>query len=189
MKVLNAVLARTKLALGSENSQLETSHMKYIICPILMPMFATRVGVMLCLIACLAGCAKKDDMGYTLPSGNAERGQAAFVTFRCFDCHRVQGVELPVGEEPDQAVVELGGPVNRTRTYGDLVTGIINPSHNLAKGYTPSLVAQDGKSRMTVYNDVMTVSQLIDIVAFLQAHYELQPHTPTTYPQLHFGKP
>jgi sulfur-oxidizing protein SoxX len=163
--------------------------MKCIVCAILMPMFAIRVSVMLCLIACLAGCAKQDDMGYTLPPGNAERGQAAFITFRCFDCHRVQGVELPLAEQSDQAVVELGGNANRAKTYGELVTGIINPSHNLAKGYTPSLVAQEGKSRMTVYNDVMTVSQLIDIVAFLQAHYELQPHTPTTYTQLHSAKP
>jgi sulfur-oxidizing protein SoxX len=152
-------------------------------------MLATHVGPTLCMIACLAGCAKNDDVGYTLPPGNAERGQADFVTFRCYDCHRVKGVELPVGEEPDQAVVELGGDVNRTMTYGDLVTGIVNPSHNLAKGYTPSLVAQDGKSRMTVYNDVMTVSQLIDIMAFLQAHCEMQPHQPTSYPQLHSAKP
>lgn len=163
--------------------------MKCIVCTVLTPIFAIRISAMLCLIACLAGCARRDDTGYTLPPGNAERGQAAFIAFRCFDCHRVQGVELPLGEEPDQVVVELGGDGNRTKTYGELVTGIINPSHNLAKGYTPSLVAQDGKSRMTVYNDVMTVSQLVDIVAFLQAHYELRPQTPTTYPQLHSGKP
>src|SRR4249919_1202335 len=131
-------------------------------------MIATRFVATLCLIACLAGCAKHDDTGYTLPPGNAERGQAAFIAFRCYDCHRIDGVELPLGEEPDQAVVELGGDRNRIKTYGDLVTAIVNPSHNLAKGYTPSLVTQDGKSRMTVYNDVMTVSQLIDIVAFLQ---------------------
>jgi sulfur-oxidizing protein SoxX len=152
-------------------------------------MLATRVGATLCLVACLAGCAKNDETGYTLPPGSVERGQAEFIAFRCFDCHRVRGVELPLGEEPDQVVVELGSDVNRNKTYSDLVTGIINPSHSLAKGYTPSLVAQDGKSRMTVYNDVMTVSQLIDIVAFLQAHYELQPHKPTTYPQLHSVQP
>jgi hypothetical protein len=38
---------------------------------------------------------------------------------------------------------------------------------------------------MTVYNDVMTVSQLADIVAFLQAHYELQPYEPTSYPDFY----
>jgi L-cysteine S-thiosulfotransferase len=152
-------------------------------------MIAARCIAPSLLVACLAGCAKHDDTSYTLPPGNAERGQAAFIAFRCYDCHRVQGVELPVGEEPDQVVVELGSERNRIKTYGDLVTAIVNPSHNLAKGYTPSLVAQDGKSRMTVYNDVMTVAQLIDIVAFLQAHYELQPHTPTTYPKPNAAKP
>jgi hypothetical protein len=136
------------------------------------------------LIICLAGCAS-DDSQFTLPPGDAERGQAAFVRFRCYDCHRVHGVELPSGEELDQVVVELGGKVQRLRTYGDLVTAIVNPSHRLAKGYDPSLVANEGKSRMTVYNDVMTVSQLADIVAFLQAHYELQPYEPTSYPDFY----
>jgi hypothetical protein len=133
------------------------------------------------LMICLAGCAS-DDNNFTLPPGDAERGQAAFLKFRCYDCHRVHGVDLPPGEEPDQVIVELGGEVKRLRKYGDLVTAIVNPSHRLAKGYDPSLVASEGKSRMTVYNDVMTVSQLVDIVAFLQAQYELQPYEPTPYP-------
>jgi sulfur-oxidizing protein SoxX len=144
-------------------------------------MFAIRFFAKLCLIACLIGCASGDSE-FTLPTGDAERGQAAFVAFRCFDCHRVDGVDLPIGEEPDQVMVELGGEVERLRNYGDLITAIINPSHRLAKGYTASLVADDGKSRMTVYNDVMTVSQLIDIVTFLQSHYQLRPFEPTPYP-------
>ena len=133
-------------------------------------------------IACLAGCASKDG-GFTLPAGDGERGQAAFVAFRCFDCHQVEGVSLPPSEEPNQVIVKLGGEVSREKSYADLVTGIINPSHRLATGYDPNLVAQDGKSRMTVYNDVMTVSQLIDIVTFLQQHYELRIHEPTSYPE------
>jgi hypothetical protein len=130
---------------------------------------------------CLAGCAS-DNNEFTLPPGDAERGQAAFLKFRCYDCHRVHGVDLPPGEEPDQVMVELGGEVDTLGKYGDLVTAIVNPSHRLAKGYDASLVANEGKSRMTVYNDVMTVSQLVDIVAFLQAHYELRPYEPTPYP-------
>jgi len=133
------------------------------------------------LVAALVGCSGKYE-GFTLPPGDAARGQAAFVAFRCYDCHRVSGVELLVGEEPDQVIVELGGKVARVRTYDDLVTAIINPSHRLAQGYSTSLVAQDGKSRMTVYNDAMTVAQLIDLVTFLQGHYELRVPEPTTYP-------
>jgi hypothetical protein len=112
-----------------------------------------------------------------------ERGKAAFVQFRCYDCHSVSGVELPAGEEPNQAIVTLGGEVARIKTYGELVTSIINPSHRLASGYSKDLVTTgEGQSRMTNYNDVMTVSQLIDVVAFLQSHYELVPYEPTPYP-------
>jgi hypothetical protein len=144
-------------------------------------MVAMRLCVTLTLVVCLAGCGS-DGNEFTLPPGDAERGQAAFIKFRCYDCHRVHGVDLPPGEEPGQVVVELGGEVERLRDYGDLVTAIVNPSHRLAKGYAESTVADEGKSRMTVYNDVMTVSQLIDIVAFVQAHYELRPYEPTPYP-------
>jgi hypothetical protein len=104
------------------------------------------------LLAVAGGCAVDSDETFTLPPGDAERGKTDFVAFRCFDCHRINGVDLPVGEEPNQAIVELGGEVQRVKNYGELVTAIINPSHRLARGYTPSLVAQDGHSRMTVYN-------------------------------------
>ena len=144
-------------------------------------MHATRLFVAASLIAVLAGCASNDDK-FTLPAGDAARGQDDFIKFRCYDCHQVHGVKLPPGEEPNQAVVELGGTVEHLNKYGDLVTAIVNPSHRLAKGYTPELIATDGKSKMTVYNDVMTVTQLVDIVAFLQSHYELRPYEPTHYP-------
>ncbi len=121
-----------------------------------------------------------------MPPGDAARGQADFVKFRCYDCHRVAGVELPVAEEPNQAMVELGGKVTNLRTYDDLVTAIINPSHRLAQGYAPELVAKDGQSRMTVYNDVMTVSQLTDLVTFLQGRYELVTPESTRYP-MYYG--
>jgi hypothetical protein len=137
------------------------------------------------MVVLLTGCAAAKEDSFTLPKGDADRGQAAFIHFRCFDCHRVAGVDLPPGEEPDHVIVELGGKTDSPRPYSELVTAIINPSHRLAKGYTPTLVTQDGKSRMTVYNDVMTVSQLLDLVTFLQSHYELQPHKPTEYREYH----
>jgi len=144
-------------------------------------MSATRIFAMLLPIAFLAGCAS-DEEGFTLPAGDAERGRAAFVAFRCFDCHDVHNVEMPLRAKSDMAIVKLGGEVTRVKRYGDLVTGIINPSHRLAEGYTPGEKADDGKSPMKVYNDVMTVAQLIDIVTFLQQHYQLRPYEPTPYP-------
>jgi hypothetical protein len=144
-------------------------------------MNATRPFVILALGAILSGCSGGYE-GFTLPPGDAERGKEAFVQFRCYDCHTVSGVEMRVGEQRDQAVVELGGAVGRVRTYDDLVTAIINPSHRWAQGYSEALVAQEGMSKMTVYNDVMTVSQLVDLVKFLEGTYELLTPSPTDYP-------
>jgi hypothetical protein len=56
-------------------------------------------------------------------------------------------------------------------SYGQLVTAIVNPSHRLPIGHRRTGVSEDGESRMTAYNDVLTVTQLTDLVAFLQLHY------------------
>jgi hypothetical protein len=73
--------------------------------------------------------------------------------------------------------VTLGGQTVRVKTYGDLVTSIVNPSHRLARGYAASEVSRNGESLMAAarLNDVITVQQLIDVVAFLQDEYELVP--------------
>lgn len=143
---------------------------------------ATIMRVMILLWSALfLGCSTGYE-GFTLPPGDADRGKETFTHFRCYDCHTIAGVEFPISEERNQAIVELGGEVPRLRNYDDLVTAIINPSHRLAQGYAESLVAQDGRSKMTVYNDVMTVSQLIDLVTFLQGQYKLWTPPPTSYP-------
>jgi mono/diheme cytochrome c family protein len=134
------------------------------------------------LALCLAGCSGQSGVKFTLPKGDPDRGQEVFLHFRCHDCHRVRGVDLPLGEEPNQVMVELGRLEAQPHEYSDLVMAIINPSHRLAKGYTRTLVSTEGTSRMTVYNDVMTISQLVDVVAFLQAHYELRPYEQIHYP-------
>jgi len=56
------------------------------------------------------------------------------------------------------------------RTYGELVTRVIRPEHINPKKYADELAK--GGAR-TDFNHVMTVEQLIDLVAFLQAHYTL----------------
>lgn len=138
------------------------------------------IAVGACFLGVLTiGCGSTSP-SFTLPTGSAEHGAAEFLQFRCYDCHRVQGVELPPSEDTEHVAVELG-LIDQPRSYADLVTGIINPSHKLAKGYTTSLVSQDGKSRMPVYNDVMTVTQLTDLIAFLQAHSKVQPLEQTEY--------
>ena len=73
--------------------------------------------------------------------------------------------------------VELGGKVTRVKSYGELVTAIINPSHKLADGYPPDRVSEEGESHMYIYNRYMTIQELIDLVMFLQPHYDVvAPH-------------
>ena len=140
---------------------------------------------MVVLSATLAGCepgGPKSSRGFTLPDGDAELGQATFAELNCHACHTVSGIELPALEQEPENPVALGGPVTRIKTYGQLVTSIINPSHRLAKGYPKETVSVEDESKMKNYNDVLTVKQLIDLVAFLQSRYELKPYEPTDYP-------
>jgi mono/diheme cytochrome c family protein len=116
---------------------------------------------------------RMSEKGFSLPAGNAINGKEAFIYLHCHECHSVAGEELPALALAEPPFVELGGKVSRVKTYGELVTAIINPSHKLAKGYPADLVANNGESKMPVYNGYMTVQELIDIVTYLQPHYDV----------------
>jgi sulfur-oxidizing protein SoxX len=65
------------------------------------------------------------------------------------------------------------------KTYADLVTSIINPSHKLSRGFDNNTVTTEGESQMRSYNEYMTVEELTDIVTFLESKYEIW--VPTYY--------
>ncbi len=139
----------------------------------------------LLLLALLAGSGctpdPKSAEGFSLPDGNSQSGQETFARLQCNACHTVAGVEFEKLEGMSEPIVALGGETPRVRTYGDLVTSIINPSHRFAIGYAEEDVKVDGESKMRLYNDEMTVTQLIDLVAFLQSHYKVRAYQPTPY--------
>lgn len=129
-------------------------------------------------ILLIFGCTERDMMsetGFSLPEGNPIAGQEIFLYMQCNQCHTIDGVDLPRIPLADPPYVELGGKVTRVRTYGQLVTAIINPSHELAEGYAEDVVSEDGESKMYVYNRHMTVQELIDLVMYLQPYYEVLP--------------
>ena len=113
------------------------------------------------------------EKGFSLPEGNAIDGQQAFVYMHCYECHTIDGVDLPPVMSDKPPYIELGGKVSQVKTYGQLVTSIINPSHKLAPGYPLEKITTDGASNMPVYNGYMTVQELVDIVSFLQPHYKV----------------
>lgn len=127
--------------------------------------------------ASLAACGppEKSARGFHLPDGDVSRGREAFVNLKCNACHEVRGLNLapPVADPP--VPVALGGRVTYQPTDGRFVTAIINPDHELARGFPEELITSGGESRMADYGDVITARQLIDLVAFLHSRYEYTP--------------
>ncbi len=130
-----------------------------------------RLILLLPLLAGLAACGEPP-AEFGLPEGDPEAGQALFVSYKCTTCHTVAGVDLPPPEAEGPVQVMLGGRVSRLKSYAELVTSVINPSHRFSRRLRADEVSDDGESLMTVYNDVMTVTEMVNIVAFLDAHYE-----------------
>lgn len=141
-------------------------------------MSGRAVAVAMALFS-LSSCSppEKSSSGFRLPEGDIDAGKAAFLELQCNACHQVKGLDLPgpVAEPP--VPVAIGGSVDYQPTDGKFVTSVINPSHKLAPGFPKQHVESGGISRMADYSDVMTVHQLVDLVAFLHSRYEFVPRT------------
>jgi sulfur-oxidizing protein SoxX len=140
-----------------------------------------------CMFAALSltmmGCAPEPESGraFRLPDGDPIIGKQVFLRLQCHACHIIPGVVLPSINLAAPVTVTLGGPTTRVKTYGQLVTSIINPSHKLIKRYPEDEISSDGRSFMPTMNEFMTVQQLIDLVAFLQGQYQVVVPEPYPY--------
>jgi L-cysteine S-thiosulfotransferase len=125
----------------------------------------------------LAACqpARKGSAGFRLPDGDPARGRAVFVANRCHACHLVAGEQLPAPVAEPPVPVELGGRVPAAITDGEFVTSIVNPSHRLAASVEPAAVRSGGLSRMGDFGESLSVRDLIDLVAYLQSLYTVDP--------------
>lgn len=141
---------------------------------------AVVMGSALLMVGLLVGCdrAKQMSRGFVFPEGDAARGQKAYVALECYTCHRVDGMpELPAPTVSPERVVVLGGKVAKVRTYGDLVTAIIHPKYEISDKLATR--GQFLESPMREVNSTMTVTQMLDVVTFLQPRYhELEPIYP-----------
>ena len=142
------------------------------------PRFRYLVPLLATLLA--QGCQRESE-GFALPEGDAESGKRVFVEIRCNDCHSVSDIEYSESEVPVEYMgkqtvgkihVKLGGKTTKYRTQGELVTSIINPSHEISLSYARNQTTT--RSPMRNYNGVLTVQNLIDLVAFLQEEYDIQ---------------
>ncbi len=123
----------------------------------------------------LSGCGQ--GRGFALPEGNIKAGESAFTIYNCNDCHSIGAIQFT--GSGDDLHIPLGGETTKLKTYGELVTSVINPSHKVAKGYQGAV---DSGNEMRKYNDIMTVQELVDIVTFLQSEYHfVEPETHYPY--------
>ena len=132
----------------------------------------------------LASCdmGPNSGRGFSLPEGNVDNGRATFVELECNACHSVGDIEHVAGREGPDINVKLGGRVTTVKTYGDLVTSVINPSHKTSRRFVKQDIATEGgELEMVVYNEIMTVQQLVDLVTYLESNYEIVPATRTEY--------
>ena len=145
---------------------------------LMFPVFIAMILVVGC------GYGPKGSKGFTLPDGDVAMGKVKFVELGCNSCHATKTVEhLPSDNELN---VFLGGKTSRIETYGELVTSVINPSHRLSKKLPAIQAPEDGSSPMPNFNDIMSIADLIDIVAYLQSGYELRVSPRTTYPEYRY---
>ena len=132
--------------------------------------------VALCALIFLSACDKDERKqgDIYLPEGDAAKGAMHFVSLGCVGCHTVIDAELPEPAAAGPVNVILGSRTSANISYGQLVTAIVNPSHRLTPRYREDEVSRDGESLMVSYNDVLTVTQLTDLVAFLQSSYKAE---------------
>ena len=124
---------------------------------------AVIVGLAALLLAACAGDEAAQDPGeFFLPIGDATAGRETFVELRCHYCHLVPGdAEMPglVGEARGPEI----GSRQTTRSRDWVAMSIVAPGHEM-----PPLM-RSPQSPMGDYKNVMTIRQLIDLVAFVQS--------------------
>ncbi len=139
----------------------------------------TRLHLGSIILLVLASCATRPDYAtqfrFPIEWGNIAEGQAAFIDLECHQCHTVNGVDLVSYEGESPMMLELGGTIVYAKTYADLVTSIINPIHVVSDEYLSMLPrdARRGTTTIMPFKDQMTVTQLIDLVMFLNSRYVL----------------
>ena len=103
---------------------------------------------------------------FTWPKGDPTKGRAVFVKLECYSCHEVRGEKFPAPREKGKAGPELSmmGPLHEVDYFAE---AIINPSAVIEKG--KGYQAADGSSKMPSFNELLSVQELIDLVAFLRA--------------------
>jgi cytochrome c2 len=97
------------------------------------------------------------------PPGDAARGREVFVRLGCFACHEVSGEKVPASSGVGPELSDVG----RHHPAGYILESILNPNAVVVKG--AGYTGADGRSIMPDYRGQLSVSELIDLVAYLKS--------------------
>jgi len=101
---------------------------------------------------------------FALPQGDPRRGREVFMKFECYSCHQVLGESFPApGGEAVGPELSQMGPMHPPEYFAE---SIMNPSAVIGED---RYRADDGRSKMPSFNDIMTVEELIDLATFLKS--------------------
>jgi sulfur-oxidizing protein SoxX len=144
----------------------------------IIPLVSLCLAALTALSACRTYPDYSSDFRFPISNGDVAQGREAFVRLGCPQCHTVSGVTLPEFTGTRFITMPLGGELIFAKTYGNLVTSIINPNHIISDVYLDQLPANQRNRTNTTpmyMNPNMKVTELIDIVAFLNSRYSLLP--------------
>jgi hypothetical protein len=106
---------------------------------------------------------------FTLPAGDAVAGKAAFIKMDCPSCHTVPGVALPRERTSGGVGPDLGP--GYAKLPPEYIAESIIDSHKHIAGTLEKYTGLDKvSSKMGDYNGLLSVRELIDIVAFVRHH-------------------
>ncbi|PWU22812.1 MAG: hypothetical protein C5B48_09695 [Candidatus Rokuibacteriota bacterium] len=97
------------------------------------------------------------------PDGDPVHGRDVFVKLGCYACHRVRGEKFPAPGGPGPDLTGVG----HHHPAGYVLESILNPNAVIVegRGYT----GPDGKSIMPDYRGQLSVTDLIDLVAYVKS--------------------
>ena len=103
---------------------------------------------------------------FALPAGDPVKGRQLFADLECYKCHAIQGERFPPGGGDARNVgpdlTGMGG-MHPAEYFAE---SILSPNAVILDG--PGYSSPDGTSIMPSYADSLSVTQLVDLVAFLK---------------------
>ena len=104
---------------------------------------------------------------FTLPEGgDAAKGKQLFADLECYKCHVIKDAGFPASGGDGKTGPELSGMgAHHPAEY--FAESIVSPNAVIVDG--PGWVGPDGTSIMPSYADALSVTQLLDLVAFIKS--------------------